>query len=68
MGDEGGEGRIQERPSRLPAQNDGFLAIVETLAWNAAKVGECIIMAADQSEEIPSGCHRRSDVDFLLAL
>ena len=59
MGNEGGEGRIDHRPARLPAQDDRFLAVVETLGGRARKMGEGILVAADQGEKIPP----RGEVD-----
>jgi hypothetical protein len=40
--DEGDESGIKDGTSRLPAQNDGLFTVVETLAWQAAKILEGI--------------------------
>ena len=54
MGSETGEGRIDHRSARLPAQDDRFLAVVETLGGRAGKMREGILVTADQREKIPS--------------
>src|SRR6266568_478077 len=54
MGDKGGVCGVQERPSRLPAQDDCFLAVIETLCGNSAKMEEGVLMAADQGVEVPA--------------
>jgi hypothetical protein len=59
MGDEGGEGRIDHRPPRLPAQDHRFLTVVETLGRRARKMREGLQVATDQGEKIPP----RGEVD-----
>jgi len=59
MGSETGEGRIDHRPARLPAQDDRFLAVVETLGGRTGKMREGILVTTDQGEKIPP----RGEVD-----
>jgi hypothetical protein len=59
MGSETGEGRIDNRFARLPAQDDRFLTVVETLGGRAHKVREGILVTSDQGEKIPP----RGEVD-----
>src|SRR3989339_83040 len=63
MGDEGGKGRVDHRPARLPAQDDRLLAVVETLGRGARKMREGVLMAANQGEKIPP----RGKVDVMPA-
>ena len=53
MGDEGGKGRIDHRPARLPAQDDCFFTVVETLGGRAGKMREGLLVTSDQGEKIP---------------
>jgi len=59
MGSEIGEGRIDHRSARLPAQDDRFLAVVEKLGGRTGKMREGILVTADQGEKIPP----RGEVD-----
>ena len=52
VGNEGGEGGMDQRAPRLPAQHHGFLAVVEALGGGALEVGEGVPMTADQGEEV----------------
>jgi hypothetical protein len=53
MGNESGECRMDHRPTRLPAQDDRFLTVGETLGGRTGEMREGILMAADQGEKIP---------------
>jgi len=61
MGGESSEGRIDQWPARFPAQDNRFLAVVETLGRSSCKMREGIQVAADQGEKIPS----RGKVDIM---
>ena len=52
VGDEGDEGRVVDRLSGFPAQEDGLLAIVEALLGHAAEVLEGVHVPADEGEEV----------------
>jgi len=54
VGDEGGKGRVDHRPPRLPAQDDRLLAVVETLGRDTRKMREGVLVAANQGEKISS--------------
>jgi hypothetical protein len=60
MGDEGGKGRIEDRPAALPAEHHRLFAIIKTLPGHSPKVLEDILMSSDQGIEIPVG--RKVDV------
>lgn len=52
MGDEGNEGGIIDGASGLEAEHNGFLPIIETVAWNAAKKVESIPVTSDEGVEV----------------
>ena len=59
MGNERSKSRIDHRSSRFPTQYHGFFAVIKTLSGYAAEVGKGIMMATDQSKEVPA----RGEVD-----
>jgi hypothetical protein len=54
MGDECREGRVEHGFAGLPAQDDRFLVIIQTLLGNPLKVDKGVLMAPDQREKVVS--------------
>ena len=54
MSNKRGKSRVYHRSSRLPAQYHGFFAVIKTLSRYATEVGKSVMMATDQSKEIPA--------------
>jgi len=60
MGDKSGEGRIEDRPSALPAEHHGLFIIVKTFLWHPTVILKDILMSSDQAVEVTVG--RKVDV------
>jgi hypothetical protein len=55
MGNEGDEGRVVDRAAGFPAQQDGFLPVIQTLLRNSLKMVKGVLMPADQGEKLTVG-------------
>ena len=52
MGDEGGKGGIEDRPSAFPSEHHRLFVIVETFPRHSPKILEGILMSSDQAIEV----------------